>query len=67
MWENGEKYVVKAKSKDINGEESDWSSLSISMPKAEILEIIFKIFNRIKLPFINIINQIFKVKFKQKY
>jgi len=32
-WTNDGEYIIKVKAKDINDEESDWSELSVSMPK----------------------------------
>jgi len=55
-WEAKGRYIIKAKSKDINGEESDWGTLSISMPRAKSIDKIFRIFDRIGLHLINIIN-----------
>lgn len=54
-WEAKGRYIIKAKSKDINGEESNWGTLSIYMPRAKFIDIIFRIFDRIRLHLINIV------------
>jgi len=35
-WNNQGTYIIKAKAKDINGEESDWSTLEVIMPRNKI-------------------------------
>lgn len=57
-WGTKNRYEIKAKSKDINGEESDWSTFEISMPKIKFRGTIFRIFNKIQSVLINITNLI---------
>lgn len=35
-WDVKNNYMIKAKSKDINGEESDWATITMSMPRNKI-------------------------------
>ena len=33
IWDEKDTYIIRAKAKDSNGAESDWTTLEISMPK----------------------------------
>ncbi|UCB58161.1 MAG: metallophosphoesterase [Thermoplasmatales archaeon] len=50
-WENKMNYLIKAKSKDINGEESDWTTHTMIMPRDKISfnSFFFKLFNLIQI------------------
>ncbi len=60
-WDEEDTYLIRAKARDINGAESDWTTLEVNMPKIYIhnptIQLFMKIFNRF-LIFEKILNQI---------
>ncbi len=40
-WENKNTYLIKAKTKDVSGAESDWTTLSVTMPQSTTLTTLF--------------------------
>jgi hypothetical protein len=40
-WENKSTYLIKAKTKDVSGAESDWTTLSVTMPQSTALTTLF--------------------------
>ena len=51
-WSEKGNYIIKAKARDVYGAESDWATLSVSMPKNKLSNmILFKIFENLFYPF----------------
>jgi len=47
-WSEKGNYIIKAKARDVNGAESNWATLSVSMPKNKLSNmILFKIFENL--------------------
>jgi hypothetical protein len=42
IWSEKGNYIIKAKARDVNGTESNWATLSVSIPKNKLSNMIFK-------------------------